>query len=111
MVGCWRRWREWVGAGEWQALVVAGEWVGAREWQALVVAGEWVGFGEWQSLENGRRWRMAGAGSRWRMVIAGEWQSLETPIPRGAKDGVLVDKRYLWPIFHRLLLLLSEGGR
>jgi hypothetical protein len=37
-------------------------------------------------LENGRRWRMAIAGEwqslengrRWRMVIAGEWEALET---------------------------------
>src|SRR5271168_2789339 len=29
----------------------------------------------------------------------------------GSKDGVLVDRRYPWPIFYRLPLLLSEGGR
>ena len=41
--------------------------------------------GEWQSLENGS-WRMAGAGWRWRMVAAGDWEgagdwwALETTI-------------------------------
>jgi hypothetical protein len=36
---------------------------------------------------------------------------MPTSIFCGLKDGVLVDKRYLWPIFHKLPLLLSEGGR
>jgi hypothetical protein len=36
--------------------------------------------------------------------------TMPTSIFCGSKDGVLVDKRYLWPIFHRLPLLLSEGA-
>ena len=38
-----------------------------------------VGAGEWQSLEDGRRWRMAGAGEMVaaRMAVAGEWEAQE----------------------------------
>jgi hypothetical protein len=51
---------------------------------------------EWQALENGSRWRIAGAGewqapetgSRWRMGGAGEWESLAR-----LRSGELPDRR------------------